>query len=215
MEVLGCAGCHGRSGEGGMGPTLAESGLTLARFVKQTRLPEDVMPPFFPLLASDEQLAIVYGWLGGVDRLATPPPVLFELEGFDDVTAGSPDVVSYSARVSDEPDAASLPADPALAYRITLLERDVTPLAGQRLGVRANGEDGWRELETDEHGRAVVEPGGSRSTADALRQPGGSGTEVRLSLPAGRYSFVVEALDQSSGSTPLVLGLGSAVLEVE
>ncbi|MFW6200569.1 MAG: c-type cytochrome [Gemmatimonadota bacterium] len=216
VEVLGCSGCHGRSGEGGMGPALAESRLTLAKFIKQTRLPEEDMPPFSPVLANDEELAVIYDWLTGVDRVATPPPVVFELEGFDEVTAASPDVVAFAAGVSDEAGAAPLPTEADLAYRITLLERDVSPLTGESLGMRAEGEEAWREVETDGDGMAIFEPRGDRSGVEAIGQPGGSAFELRLTLPEGRYSFVVEALDRGrDDSDPLVLGVGSAVLEVE
>ncbi|MGH7566327.1 MAG: c-type cytochrome [Gemmatimonadota bacterium] len=42
----GCLGCHGASGRGGVGPSLAGTSLAMDAFLHQLRAPRDIMPVF-------------------------------------------------------------------------------------------------------------------------------------------------------------------------
>lgn len=91
MDVLGCWTCHGRasSGAGGEGEPLQGTLLPLSLFVKELRLPAETMPPFSPLVATDDELAIVYAWLEGADPVVAPPPVRLSLVGVGGEPAGA------------------------------------------------------------------------------------------------------------------------------
>jgi len=66
----GCLGCHGISGRGGVGPSLAHTTLTLDTFLSQVRKPRDIMPPFPPQAVSDEDVREIYAYL----KKVPPPP---------------------------------------------------------------------------------------------------------------------------------------------
>ncbi len=63
ITFLGCAGCHGMSGEGGVGPELRDTELSLEEFIKFIREPMGAMPPFGENLAPDSELETIYDWL--------------------------------------------------------------------------------------------------------------------------------------------------------
>jgi len=67
----GCLGCHGASGEGGVGPTLARTGLDFDRFLAQVRDPRGIMPEFPDEVVSESELRAIYGYVSG---LGSPPP---------------------------------------------------------------------------------------------------------------------------------------------
>jgi hydroxylamine dehydrogenase len=59
----GCLGCHGASGRGGVGPTLIQTPLAFAAFLRQVRTPRGVMPPFHERIVSDSELQIIYDYV--------------------------------------------------------------------------------------------------------------------------------------------------------
>jgi len=61
--ALGCAGCHGQDGGGGVGPKILKTALSFDEFVQRVRAPLAAMPPFGPRIASDEDLQAIYQWL--------------------------------------------------------------------------------------------------------------------------------------------------------
>ena len=65
----GCLGCHGASGRGGVGPTLANTRLTVEGFTQQVRKPRGIMPPFPGQVVSDAEVRDIHAYLQAV-----PPP---------------------------------------------------------------------------------------------------------------------------------------------
>lgn len=70
---LRCRNCHGRTGEGGSGPSIANTQSPLRNFAKYMRLPNEEMPAYSPRLTSDTELAIPYHWLEGADAIKVSP----------------------------------------------------------------------------------------------------------------------------------------------
>ena len=66
----GCLGCHGASGSGAVGPTLARLSIPFNQFLGQLRNPRGIMPPFHSELVTDEEARAIYDYL----RQAPPPP---------------------------------------------------------------------------------------------------------------------------------------------
>lgn len=58
-----CNQCHGDNGEGLIGPTIAQTGFSLAQVVGQYRTPRGLMPPFGADRVSDQDVAHIYVWL--------------------------------------------------------------------------------------------------------------------------------------------------------
>ena len=67
---LGCNVCHGDSGEGLVGPTIAMTVVPLDRVILQYREPLEAMTEFTPDQVSDEEIADIYAWLQSVERPA-------------------------------------------------------------------------------------------------------------------------------------------------
>jgi mono/diheme cytochrome c family protein len=64
-----CTNCHGESGQGGIGPTLARTTLSFASFnsaVRQTRPPK---PAFSEAELSNQDVLDIYTWLSTLDPL--------------------------------------------------------------------------------------------------------------------------------------------------
>jgi len=62
FQSVGCAGCHGQNGEGGIGPAMA--GHTAEQIRRQVRTPSgDVMPAFSEEQLSDDQLSVIIAWV--------------------------------------------------------------------------------------------------------------------------------------------------------
>ncbi|MEE9277617.1 MAG: cytochrome c oxidase subunit II transmembrane domain-containing protein [Dehalococcoidia bacterium] len=59
----GCNVCHGDNGEGGIGPTIASTGLSLDGVTGQYRRPRGVMPSFDEDRVPDADVADIYAWL--------------------------------------------------------------------------------------------------------------------------------------------------------
>ena|GEM_PF-1976429 len=66
----GCLGCHGTSGRGSVGPTLANTKLTLDAFIGQLRKPRGLMPAFHATIVNDEEAKAIHAYL----QSAAPPP---------------------------------------------------------------------------------------------------------------------------------------------
>lgn len=210
IDQLGCSGCHGREGEGGVGPGLRDSELSVAKFLKQVRLPSDIMPPISPILASDTDLALIYQWLDGTETVAVPPPVVLEPEGFEGASPGGEAEVAFAARRDEGSGAEGV--DGPVRFRITLLARDNTPAAGKSVAYRLPGGDGWAETTTDPEGRALLGPEEGVPANAALGRDEAATTRLRLAVPEGEHAVVVEALDWSDPAAPVTLGVGTALL---
>jgi hypothetical protein len=63
FSSLGCAACHGPQGEGGVGPTIAQTTLSLERVIRQYRAPYRNMPRFGPDQISEAEIADIYAFL--------------------------------------------------------------------------------------------------------------------------------------------------------
>jgi mono/diheme cytochrome c family protein len=59
----GCNACHGDNGEGLIGPTIAQTGLTLSQVVGQYRTPRGIMPAIDADRLSDQDVADIVTWL--------------------------------------------------------------------------------------------------------------------------------------------------------
>lgn len=77
----GCNVCHGDTGGGAIGPTIAQTGFTLAQVIQQYRTPRSAMPPFPADKVPDQDVAHIYAWLQTlplpeqiVPGLGTPTP---------------------------------------------------------------------------------------------------------------------------------------------
>ena len=58
----GCVGCHGGNAEGGFGPKLAGTSLTLEQVLQQIRSPKGEMPAYSPSQLSDEEESFIYAY---------------------------------------------------------------------------------------------------------------------------------------------------------
>jgi mono/diheme cytochrome c family protein len=65
-RYFGCFGCHGYRGEGGFGPRLAGTDLSLEEVRIQLREQQERMPAFGPQRISNEELAHIYAFLQSV-----------------------------------------------------------------------------------------------------------------------------------------------------
>lgn len=219
VDRLGCWNCHGKTGQGGGGSAnIAKTQLPLRRFVGYVRLPSKEMPPFAALLASDAELAIVYRWLDGIEATKTPPAITVELESSTAARAdglAKADVgVELRVLVAETALASDVPAPASLGYRVTLISNANVPLANQAVEYQLAGQADWSKLTTDDHGEALLDPGRGFVVA---KTPATDTTRARLrtALPAGKTALVVETLDYTSPSNPVVVGIGSAILKVE
>lgn len=233
MDVLGCWTCHGRasSGAGGEGEPLQGTLLPLSLFVKELRLPAETMPPFSPLVATDDELAIVYAWLEGADPVVAPPPVRLSLVGVGGEPAGAGVELELELELTAVAEASALADASAMAeasaaaeasalaereplrvsYRVTLFERDNELVAHLPLRYGSD-EAGWTELTTDAYGQVVLGPEEGVPLSD-LARAGGASSRLRLPLSAGPKALIVEALAAGGSAEPTILGIGSAVLD--
>jgi cbb3-type cytochrome c oxidase subunit III len=201
VDRLGCWNCHGKSGGGGAGATISKTKLSLRKFVGYVRLPSKEMPPYAPLLASDEELAIVYRWLDGVESLKTPPAITIDLTSATGTRADGQAKADVEVGVATAAASGGAPPEAtAVRYRVTLASANA-PLANQTVEYQLAGQTDWSKLTTDEHGEALTAHGGF--------------AKLRTALTSGRTVLVVEALDYTTAANPVVVGIGSAVLKVE
>ena len=70
----GCNICHGDTGAGGIGPTLAATSLTAAQQLQQYRSPLGVMPVFTADRVADQDVANINAWLKTLPLPATIVP---------------------------------------------------------------------------------------------------------------------------------------------
>lgn len=61
--TVGCAACHGRSGEGFIGPRIANTGLSFQQVLAQVRNPVGAMESFSPATLSDADVQSIYQFL--------------------------------------------------------------------------------------------------------------------------------------------------------
>ena len=158
-------------------------------------------------------MATVYDWLDGVDTIEMPPPVTFRLQGFQEIRADTEAEVAFTARPVDGGTAGGT-AEMSIRYRISLLERNSTPVANRTLQQQPPGNDDWSQVATDEQGQALLGSAEGVSVADLVPDEGAT-TRLRMVLPAGRYAFVVEAVDAAAPGNPTVVGVGTAVIKLE
>lgn len=74
--LKGCLGCHGASGRGGVGPSLAGTTLSFEAFLRQVRTPRGIMPPFPREAVSDQELRAIHAYLAQ----APEPPARLRAE---------------------------------------------------------------------------------------------------------------------------------------
>ena len=63
----GCNVCHGETGEGLIGPRIADTNLTISQVVDQYRNPRENMPAFTADVISDEDVFDIFSWLQTLD----------------------------------------------------------------------------------------------------------------------------------------------------
>ena len=71
--AYGCYSCHANEAQGGMhGPRLGPDPITHARFAWYVRHPTRTMPPYSPVVVSDQDIADIYAF---VEAQPEPPPL--------------------------------------------------------------------------------------------------------------------------------------------
>ena len=71
--AYGCYSCHANEAQGGMhGPRLGPDPITFARFSWYTRHPTRTMPPYSPVVLTDQDMADIYAF---VEAQPAPPPL--------------------------------------------------------------------------------------------------------------------------------------------
>lgn len=218
VDRLGCWNCHGKAGGGGAGAVIAKTRLPLRKFVGYIRLPSKEMPPYAPLLASDAELAIVYRWLDGVDAVRTPPAITVTLKSVTGVRAdgqAKADIdVDVTALTAETAPTSDVPAPATLRYRVTLITNANAPIANETFAYQPGGREDWSKFTTDEHGEALLGQDQGFIVAEA-RETEKTKVRLRMTLPAGRTALVIEALDYTAPATPVVVGIGTAILKVD
>jgi hypothetical protein len=175
------------------------------------------MPRFSPGLASDADLATVYRWLEGAEAVETPFAVALSLKGSAGAAADGQKKgeteVELTARATET---ASGVRDPSsFRYRLTLAQANA-PVANQKVECQPAGRDSWSALTTDEHGEALFGPDQGFVLPAAGGQDENHATaRLRAMLAPGRYALLVEAVDQPASGNPVVVGIGTAILNVE
>ena len=75
-NAYGCYQCHGFSGQGGAaGPKLAPEPLPFDAFAEFVRRPPNRMPAYSPAVLSDDELALIYDYVKGIEA----PPALDDI----------------------------------------------------------------------------------------------------------------------------------------
>ncbi len=74
FNSLGCTACHGPQGEGLIGPTIAQTELSLSRVIRQYRAPYQNMPRFGPEVVSEADIADIYAFLHTLPEPETQVP---------------------------------------------------------------------------------------------------------------------------------------------
>lgn len=214
VDRLGCWNCHGNDGEGGggAGARIAKTRLSLREFVKHVRLPSEQMPSYTPAWVSDAELVTLYLWLEGIEAVKIPASVTLSLTRSTHVTADgqrrAEAEVELKARRAETGLNSDVPQATSLRYRVTLAQAN-TPVAKRMIEYQLTGREGWAKFTTDEQGEALLGPDSGFVLAD------GATARLRVSLAAGRYALVVEAVDYTKPDSPGVIGIGTAMLKLE
>jgi mono/diheme cytochrome c family protein len=74
LALSRCSFCHGTNGEGGFGPDLAGRQITFDQFKHAVRKPWGIMPAFVETQHTDQDLANLYAYLGGLPKVVQPGP---------------------------------------------------------------------------------------------------------------------------------------------
>lgn len=223
IDRLGCWNCHGKTGEGGgaQGPALLGTELPLRQFFKAVRLPGGTMPPVAPVLASDEELAILYRWLQGREPVELLRRVAVTVLGSKAAGTALGTELEQAKSVEIEVRLAGPIDQPkrdwhgqVQRYRFSLFQ-PAGPLAQHAMEYRVAAQGAWSNFATDEHGEALLGPEGGV----AAIKSGGSSKQpllmwLRTSLAPGRYLGVFEVVDYTDSSNPVVVGVGSALVNV-
>ena len=69
---LFCKNCHGKTGEGAMGPDLAGRGLSVSQFQQEVRKPWGVMPAFVESQISDAEIAGLTAYFASLPKVSEP-----------------------------------------------------------------------------------------------------------------------------------------------
>jgi len=76
FTVYACSACHGYSGQGGVGPRLASTSLSMAALLKYVRLPAGVMPRYSTQSQiTDATLTDIYAFLKSIPPPADPKTI--------------------------------------------------------------------------------------------------------------------------------------------
>lgn len=70
--AVGCSECHGRRGQGGFAPTVADTAFDYTSFAFQVRNPVNTMPAYTEKVLSEKDLADIYAF---TRSLPGPKPV--------------------------------------------------------------------------------------------------------------------------------------------
>jgi hypothetical protein len=215
IDRLGCWNCHGMTGDGGAGPAIAKTELSLRTFAMYLRLPSGEMPRVSPRLASDSELATLYRWIDGVEVQRIPLPIEVSLAESGPAAVARKELTLTARVVGGGLDANPLDAE-ALRFRVTLKTlvpwvREKTPVANQLVEYQLAGHEDWLTLTTDEEGEVILRT----DQGFGLTEVGASAPEtvrLRTLLPAGRHVLVVEAITGSDPARSVVAGIGTLVL---
>lgn len=74
-----CAGCHGNTAMGGMGPPLAQTGLPYERFAHLVRHGKGMMPATRPAELPDDEMQAVYAFVKSAPRDESQVPIAFKI----------------------------------------------------------------------------------------------------------------------------------------
>jgi len=162
---------------------------------------------------------MVYHWLRGIDRVEAPPPITLALESVAQPRADgqfrADTEVEFTARTAETNLDSDVLHRTPVRYRVTLLARENTPVADRPFEYQRAGREDWTKLTTDQHGQSVLGPDDALIVAAPETGKEAAAARLRLTLPAGRYAFIVEAIDYTDAARPAVLGIGTAIFNVE
>ena len=72
---VGCWQCHGYSGQGGAGSSIAPDPIPYSAFTQYIRAPKGSMPPYSTKVLADKQLADIYAFLKTIPQPRDPKDI--------------------------------------------------------------------------------------------------------------------------------------------